>query len=37
MDEEELAQCTRCESMISNETLIRIADWVICEDCWGDI
>ena len=36
-DDEDLAKCTRCESMVGSETLIRLADWSVCEDCWDDI
>jgi formylmethanofuran dehydrogenase subunit E len=36
-DEEELSQCTRCEDMVVTETLVRLADWSVCEICWGDI
>ncbi len=36
-DDEELSECTRCESRVSAETLVRLADWSVCEICWGDI
>jgi len=35
--DEDLAACTRCTSMVSEETLLRMGDWRICEDCWGDL
>lgn len=35
--EEDLEECTRCESKVGSETLIRFSDWKVCETCWDDI
>jgi hypothetical protein len=35
--EEDLSQCTRCESMVGSETLISLGDGRICEICWDDL
>lgn len=38
MDEEEdLSQCTRCDTMVDSETLHRLLDWSVCEICLDDI
>ena len=36
-DDDDLSKCTRCESMVGTETLVHLADWSVCEDCWDDI
>jgi len=36
-DEDDLSRCTRCETMVGSETLIRLADWSVCEICWDDL
>lgn len=36
-DEEDLSQCTRCEGMFESETLRRLLDWSVCEECVDDI
>lgn len=36
-EDDDLSQCTRCENMVGTETLIGMADWRICEDCWDDL
>jgi hypothetical protein len=35
--EEGVAQCTRCEDMVAEETLAPYLDWKLCEICQGDI
>jgi hypothetical protein len=36
-DDDDLSQCTRCEMMVSTETLFGHADWWVCEICWDDL
>lgn len=36
-EDEDLSECTRCESMVDTETLVRLADWSVCEECLDDI
>jgi hypothetical protein len=36
-DNEELAECTRCEMMVPIETLFGHANWRVCEICWDDL
>jgi hypothetical protein len=33
----DLSECTRCEAMVDAETLVRLADWSVCEICLDDI
>jgi formylmethanofuran dehydrogenase subunit E len=33
----EMAQCTRCEDMVAEETLAVYLDWKLCEICQDDI
>ena len=35
--EEDLVSCSRCESMVGEETLISLGPDKICEDCWDDL
>ncbi len=37
IDEDDLSECTRCESMVGSETLVYLGDWAICENCWDDM
>lgn len=30
------ANCTKCIAELDRKTLIRIGDWVLCNDCYGD-
>jgi hypothetical protein len=33
-----LESCTRCESMVGSETLIKLHDdFNLCENCWDDL
>jgi formylmethanofuran dehydrogenase subunit E len=34
---DELAKCTRCEEMVDSASLMKVLDWNVCGDCWGDI
>jgi hypothetical protein len=36
-DEVEMSECTRCEDIVDAETLVRLADWSVCENCWDDL
>ena len=36
-DDEDLSECTRCETMVPTETLFGLLDWRICEICWDDL
>ena len=35
--EDDLMACTRCSTMVEEETLHTIGDWHVCEDCWDDL
>lgn len=35
--DDDLAMCTRCESMVESNTRMRFANWAICSDCWDDL
>jgi hypothetical protein len=34
---EEMAQCTRCEDMVAEDSLAIYLDWKLCEVCQDDI
>lgn len=36
-DEDDVSECTRCGSIVGTETLVRLADWSVCEICWDDL
>jgi hypothetical protein len=35
--DEDLSECTRCETMVESETLHRLLDWSLCEICVDDV
>lgn len=37
MTEEDVVQCTRCETSVEETTLMKLGDALICETCWGDL
>ncbi len=36
-DEDDMSKCTRCEDIVGTETLVRLVDWSVCENCWDDL
>ena len=36
-DEDDMSECTRCESKVGAETLMHLAGARICEICWDDL
>jgi hypothetical protein len=30
-------ECTRCVAEFDIDTMLRIGDWILCEDCYEDL